>query len=173
MDSQARAIAKPDPCAACRLLHRKCSPDCMLAPYFPTDHPEKFGVVHKVFGASNVIKMLQMVEESRREDAVKSMVYEAQARLKSPVYGSTSAIFYLQKCVEDLEDHLRETRAQLLDAREQRDQLLSVLTDTYHGSQFYHTNDPVFDDASAMRTDTNMIHVQSAGENPMNYYQMI
>ncbi|XP_008777046.2 LOB domain-containing protein 4-like [Phoenix dactylifera] len=173
MDPHLRAIAKTDiPCAACRILHRKCSRDCMLSPYFPADEPEKFGVVHKVFGASNVSKMLQMLEESRREDAVKSMVYEAQARLKHPVYGCTGAIFYLQKSVEDLEGRLRATREQLLDERERRDQLWKVLTDTSHGSQFYHANDLVVD-ASAMSSDANIIHGHSVRENPGDYYQMI
>ncbi|KAJ0971748.1 hypothetical protein J5N97_019707 [Dioscorea zingiberensis] len=46
------------PCAACRKLHRRCNQDCVLAPYFPASQPEKFAQVHKVFGASNVIKML-------------------------------------------------------------------------------------------------------------------
>lgn len=109
-----------------------------------------------------------MVEESRREDAVKSMVYEAQARIKCPVNGSTGAIFYFQKSVQDLEDQLRATRAQLHDTREKRDQLLSVLMDTSHGSQFYHANDSVFD-ASEMLSDTNIIHGHSVGQNPMDY----
>lgn len=57
MDSSLRA--RPDlPCAACRTLHRKCSHDCLLAPYFPSDEAEKFASVHRVFGASNVIKLL-------------------------------------------------------------------------------------------------------------------
>jgi len=32
----------------------------MLAPYFPGDEAEKFFGVHKVFGASNVIRMIQV-----------------------------------------------------------------------------------------------------------------
>lgn len=48
------------PCAACRMLRRKCESDCLLAPYFPAEEAEKFAGVHKVFGASNVIKMIQV-----------------------------------------------------------------------------------------------------------------
>ena len=33
----------------------------MFAPYFPADEPQKFANVHKVFGASNVNKMLQVI----------------------------------------------------------------------------------------------------------------
>lgn len=48
------------PCASCKLLRRRCAKDCIFAPYFPSDDPQKFAIVHKVFGASNVSKMLQV-----------------------------------------------------------------------------------------------------------------
>lgn len=48
------------PCAACKLLRRKCVEDCVFAPYFPAKEPYKFAIVHKIFGASNVSKMLQV-----------------------------------------------------------------------------------------------------------------
>ena len=48
------------PCAACKLLRRRCGEECVFAPYFPADQPHKFANVHKVFGASNVNKMLQV-----------------------------------------------------------------------------------------------------------------
>jgi hypothetical protein len=48
------------PCASCKLLRRRCTKDCIFAPFFPADDPHKFAIVHKVFGASNVSKMLQV-----------------------------------------------------------------------------------------------------------------
>lgn len=48
------------PCAGCKLLRRKCVKDCVFAPYFPAKEPYKFAIVHKIFGASNVNKMLQV-----------------------------------------------------------------------------------------------------------------
>lgn len=48
-----------------------------------------------------------MVEESRREDAVKAIIYEARARVNDPVYGSAGAIFYLQKMIQELKTQLR------------------------------------------------------------------
>lgn len=48
------------PCASCKLLRRRCAKDCIFAPYFPSHDPKKFAIVHKVFGASNVSKMLQV-----------------------------------------------------------------------------------------------------------------
>lgn len=52
--------ATVSPCAACKLLRRRCVQDCIFAPYFPADEPQKFATVHKVFGASNVSKLLQV-----------------------------------------------------------------------------------------------------------------
>ncbi|KAJ4752591.1 hypothetical protein LUZ62_086996 [Rhynchospora pubera] len=114
------------PCDACRLLHRKCSPDCILAPYFPADQPNKFVIVHKVFGASNVAKMLQILADATREDAVKSLVYEANARLRDPIYGCTSTISYLQGCIQQLQSQLKSTQDQVIESQEQNNLLLQV-----------------------------------------------
>ena len=52
--------ASAAPCAACKLLRRRCAAGCVFAPYFPPGEPHKFANVHKVFGASNVSKLLQV-----------------------------------------------------------------------------------------------------------------
>ncbi|MCD9640749.1 LOB domain-containing protein 12 [Datura stramonium] len=87
------------PCASCKLLRRRCAKDCIFSPYFPSDDPHKFAIVHKVFGASNISKMLQELPVHQRGDAVSSLVYEANARMRDPVYGCVGAISYLQKQV--------------------------------------------------------------------------
>ncbi|KAF3439841.1 hypothetical protein FNV43_RR18119 [Rhamnella rubrinervis] len=126
------------PCAACRMLRRRCDSNCLLSPYFPSEEMDKFAGVHKVFGASNVVKMIQMsklwlaifdqmVEETKREDAVKALVYEATARVRDPVYGSAGAIFHLQKMVEELASQLESIRGQVLEMKAHRDQLLGIL----------------------------------------------
>lgn len=48
------------PCAACKLLRRKCAEECPFSPYFSPHEPQKFAAVHKVFGASNVSKLLMV-----------------------------------------------------------------------------------------------------------------
>lgn len=48
------------PCAACKILRRRCVDKCVLAPYFPPSEPYKFTIAHRVFGASNIIKFLQV-----------------------------------------------------------------------------------------------------------------
>lgn len=52
--------ANLSPCAACKTLRRRCAERCVLAPYFPPTEPLKFAVAHRVFGASNIVKLLQV-----------------------------------------------------------------------------------------------------------------
>ncbi|KAK6150194.1 hypothetical protein DH2020_017719 [Rehmannia glutinosa] len=104
------------PCAACKLLRRRCSQGCVFAPYFPADEPLKFAGVHKVFGASNVSKMLQLPED-QRGDAVSSMVYEANARMRDPVYGCVGAISYLQQQIDELRKELALAQAEVVHLR--------------------------------------------------------
>ena len=50
------------PCAACKVLRRRCTDTCSLAPYFPPSEQLKFVIAHKVFGASNIVKALQVIQ---------------------------------------------------------------------------------------------------------------
>ena len=54
------------PCAACKILRRRCADGCVLAPYFPPTEPAKFTTAHRVFGASNIIKLLQVSQSISR-----------------------------------------------------------------------------------------------------------
>lgn len=94
------------PCAACKFLRRKCTQECVFAPYFPPDQPQKFASVHKVFGASNVAKLLNELNAAQREDAVNSLAYEAEERLRDPVYGCVGLISILQHRLKQLQNDL-------------------------------------------------------------------
>ncbi|KAH7404849.1 hypothetical protein KP509_15G046700 [Ceratopteris richardii] len=102
------------PCAACKLLRRRCVIDCIFAPYFPADQTLMFSSVHKIFGASNVSKMLQELPENKRWDAVRSLVYEANARIEDPVYGCVGVIFLLQQEVVRLQTQLMQAQAEIM-----------------------------------------------------------
>ncbi|XP_047967799.1 LOB domain-containing protein 15-like [Salvia hispanica] len=102
------------PCAACKLLRRRCAQECPFSPYFSPHEPHKFASVHKVFGASNVSKMLMEVPESQRADAANSLVYEANVRLRDPVYGCMGAISSLQQQVQVLQAELEAVRNEIL-----------------------------------------------------------
>lgn len=178
------------PCAACRTLRRRCDRDCALPPYFPSHEVENFAGVHRVFGASNVIKMIQvmfpfciwflargirwvnpigeiwwwilhacvctdqMVESSRRKDAVKALIYEAKARIRDPVYGNAGAVFYMQKIIQDLKTQLDSTRTQTLALQEQIDQLLGILANVHRIDPVFPTHFPMFADGFLSIHDT-------------------
>ncbi|KAI9118136.1 hypothetical protein K1719_010468 [Acacia pycnantha] len=102
------------PCAACKLLRRRCAEECPFSPYFSPHEPQKFAAVHKVFGASNVSKMLMEVAETQRADAANSLVYESNLRLRDPVYGCMGAISALQQQVQTLQAELNAVRGEIL-----------------------------------------------------------
>jgi hypothetical protein len=93
------------PCGACKFLRRRCVPGCVFAPHFGggsvREHgtgagAAQFAAVPKVFGASNVAKMLSRVPVALRRDAANTVCYEAQARIADPVYGCVGTILALQ-----------------------------------------------------------------------------
>ncbi|KMZ72011.1 putative LOB domain protein 18 [Zostera marina] len=95
------------PCGACKFLRRKCVSGCIFAPYFDSEQGAvHFAAVHKVFGASNVSKVLLHIPPHKRLDAVVTICYEAQARLRDPVYGCVAHIFTLQQQVANLQAEL-------------------------------------------------------------------
>ncbi|KAJ8563698.1 hypothetical protein K7X08_032150 [Anisodus acutangulus] len=115
------------PCAACKILRRRCVEKCVLAPYFPPNDPIKFTTAHRVFGASNIIKFLQELPESQRADAVSSMVYEANSRLRDPVYGCAGAICQLQKQVSELQAQLAKAQAEVVNMQCQQANLMALI----------------------------------------------
>ncbi|CAN7138369.1 LOB domain-containing protein 18 [Brassica rapa] len=102
------------PCGACKFLRRKCVPGCIFAPYFDSEQGSAyFAAVHKVFGASNVSKLLLHIPVHRRSDAVVTICYEAQARIRDPIYGCVAHIFALQQQVVNLQAEVSYVQAHL------------------------------------------------------------
>ena len=60
---------------------------------------------------------MQEVHESQRGDAANSLVYEANLRLRDPVYGCMGAILTLQQQVHALEAELTAVRAEIIKHR--------------------------------------------------------
>ncbi|KAG6519857.1 LOB domain-containing protein 4-like [Zingiber officinale] len=115
-----RQSAAASPCAACKLLRRRCVQGCVFAPHFPAEEPRKFACVHKVFGASNVSKLLQEMAEQHRGDAVRSLVFEADARVRDPVYGCVALISSLHRQIQSLQAQLALSQAHILHLRMRR-----------------------------------------------------
>ncbi|CAK9150024.1 unnamed protein product [Ilex paraguariensis] len=108
------ATGTGSPCGACKFLRRKCAVDCIFAPYFCSEQGSaRFAAIHKVFGASNVSKLLLHVPVEDRCEAVVTIAYEAQARIRDPVYGCVAHIFALQQQVTCLQAQLMQMKAQL------------------------------------------------------------
>ncbi|RCV27564.1 hypothetical protein SETIT_5G334600v2 [Setaria italica] len=114
------------PCGACKFLRRRCVPGCVFAPHFGggsvREHgagagAAQFAAVHKVFGASNVAKMLSRVPVALRRDAASSVCYEAQARIADPVYGCVGTILALQHQVALVQAELSMAQTELLNRR--------------------------------------------------------
>ncbi|CAK9150023.1 unnamed protein product [Ilex paraguariensis] len=101
------------PCGACKFLRRKCMRGCVFAPYFCHEQgATHFAAIHKVFGASNVSKLLAHLPVSDRCEAAITISYEAQARLQDPIYGCVSHIFALQQQVVTLQAQLNSLKEQ-------------------------------------------------------------
>ncbi|RLM93382.1 LOB domain-containing protein 4 [Panicum miliaceum] len=116
------------PCGACKFLRRRCVPGCVFAPHFGgggvREHgagagagAAQFAAVHKVFGASNVAKMLSRVPVALRRDAASTVCYEAQARIADPVYGCVGTILALQHQVALVQAELSIAQTELLNRR--------------------------------------------------------
>jgi len=84
-------------CGACKFLRRKCASDCVFAPYFSYEQASThFSAVHKVYGASNVSRLLSHLPIQNRSDAAITISYEALARMQDPIYGCVAHIYALQ-----------------------------------------------------------------------------
>ncbi|OVA14479.1 hypothetical protein BVC80_1037g13 [Macleaya cordata] len=76
-------------CASCKHQRKKCAVDCVLHDFFPASKNADFQAVHRVFGVSNITKLLKSLRTSEeRQKAIDSLVWEAQCRQRDPVSGS-------------------------------------------------------------------------------------
>ncbi|XP_021771870.1 LOB domain-containing protein 27-like [Chenopodium quinoa] len=94
-------------CAACKYQRRKCAPDCPLAPYFPADKPKMFQCAHRLYGVCNITKILKKLDsKDRKDEAMKSIIFESEMRQKYPVFGCCYAIWQLNEQLSQLQEEL-------------------------------------------------------------------
>ncbi|XP_042500446.1 LOB domain-containing protein 27-like [Macadamia integrifolia] len=115
-------------CAACKYQRRKCAADCALAPYFPPDKPKMFQNAHRLFGVSNILKILKQLSPHQKNDAMGSIIYQAYIREKFPVHGCYGFICQLRFQIEQLQQELLAVQTQL------------ALYRQHHQNQFSPTN---------------------------------
>ncbi|KAI5669704.1 hypothetical protein M9H77_19557 [Catharanthus roseus] len=93
-------------CASCKYQRRRCAPGCPLAPYFPAENPQQFTNAHKLFGVRNLAKVLKNMKPPQRDMAIKSMIYQANARANDRVGGCYRIVQELMKQIELCEAEL-------------------------------------------------------------------
>ncbi|XP_043726332.1 LOB domain-containing protein 27-like isoform X2 [Telopea speciosissima] len=106
-------------CAACKYQRRKCASDCALAPYFPPDKPKMFQNAHRLFGVSNILKILKQLSPSQKNDAMYSINFQAYLREKFPVHGCYGYICQLRFQIDQIQQELLAVQTQLALYRQQ------------------------------------------------------
>lgn len=87
-------------CAACKYQRRKCAPDCILAPYFPHDRQRQFLNAHKLFGVSNITKIIKHLDQPDKDEAMRTIIFQSDVRANDPVGGCYRIIRELQRLIE-------------------------------------------------------------------------
>lgn len=100
-------------CAACKYQRRKCAPDCLLAPYFPHDRHRQFLNAHKLFGVSNITKIIKSLTPPEKDAAMHTIMFQSDARANDPVGGCYDIIRKLQYQIEYTKNELEIVLQQL------------------------------------------------------------
>ncbi|KAG6505252.1 hypothetical protein ZIOFF_037606 [Zingiber officinale] len=93
-------------CAACRHQRRRCKPDCTLAPYFPANDQHKFLNAHRLFGVSNIIKIIANLDPLQRNEAMRTIIFQSDMRAQDPVGGC-------YQLIQDLDNQIKHHVAEL------------------------------------------------------------
>ncbi|XP_052182288.1 LOB domain-containing protein 27-like [Diospyros lotus] len=109
-------------CAACKYQRRRCSSECPLAPYFPPDQPKMFQNAHRLFGVSNIRKILEHIDPSQKMEAMRSIICQANIRERFPVHGCCYVIRQLEYLIHLAEEELHAVHAQLAIYRQNNQQ---------------------------------------------------
>lgn len=87
-------------CAACKYQRRKCPPDCILAPYFPHDRQRQFHNAHKLFGVSNITKIIRHLDQPEKDAAMRTIIFQSDVRASDPVGGCYRLVRHLQRQID-------------------------------------------------------------------------
>ncbi|KAL3618230.1 hypothetical protein CASFOL_038551 [Castilleja foliolosa] len=93
-------------CAACKYQRRKCAADCILAPYFPHDRQRQFLNAHRLFGVSNIVKIVRHLDPVAKDHAMRTIIFQSDARAADPVGGC-------HRIIRDLEYQIGLAKAEL------------------------------------------------------------
>ncbi|KZV56516.1 LOB domain-containing protein 27-like [Dorcoceras hygrometricum] len=116
-------------CAACKYQRRRCTSECVLAPFFPADQMKMFQNVHRLFGVKNIVNTLRELDPDQKAIAMKSMKFQATMRDKYPVYGCLVEIQQLSYQIQLAEEELQAVLQQLAYYRQSQQQEMSPTND--------------------------------------------
>ncbi|XP_075480375.1 LOB domain-containing protein 27-like [Primulina tabacum] len=116
-------------CAACKYQRRRCTSECVLAPFFPADQPKIFQNVHRLFGVKNIVNTLRQLDPDQKAIAMKSMKFQATMRDKYPIYGCLVEIQQLSYQIQLAEEELQAVLQQLAYYRQNHQQEMSPTND--------------------------------------------
>lgn len=105
-------------CACCKHQRKKCEENCELAPYFPAKKFKDYQNAHRVFGISNIYRIITAVEPEKRQATADSILMEGNARRNDPVHGCYGVLHTLQSQIAFYEKQLRIVNEQLTFYRE-------------------------------------------------------
>ncbi|KAJ6377241.1 hypothetical protein OIU76_026251 [Salix suchowensis] len=74
-------------CASCRHQRRRCPTDCIFRPYFPLRKQIEFESARRIFGISNMERMLRNLGVQDRANSVESIIWEATCWSKDSING--------------------------------------------------------------------------------------
>lgn len=100
-------------CASCRHQRKRCDENCELAPYFPASRYREFLNAHKLFGVSNIVKLINAVEPHQRKETAESILMEGNLRSMDPVHGCLGIVRNLKSQIEYCEKELQLVNEQL------------------------------------------------------------
>ncbi|KAJ6882111.1 hypothetical protein NC651_028658 [Populus alba x Populus x berolinensis] len=116
-------------CASCKYQRRKCSSECPLAPYFPSEQPKMFQNAHKLFGVRKILRILENLDYLQKEEAMRSIIYQANIRDRFPVHGCLGIICQLHFQIRQVEEELRAVYAHLEMYRQHHHHQIAALTE--------------------------------------------
>ncbi|KAF6155945.1 hypothetical protein GIB67_039276 [Kingdonia uniflora] len=100
-------------CAACKHQRKKCTNECILAPFFPAEKSSEFKAAHKVFGLSNISKLIKDLDTFElRKKATDAIIWDAKAWQKNSVEGSYGEYKRIQQENTELKNIINVRTAQ-------------------------------------------------------------
>ncbi|XP_057459713.1 LOB domain-containing protein 27-like [Actinidia eriantha] len=159
-------------CAACKYQRRRCSSECPLAPYFPPDQPKMFQNAHKLFGVSNILKILKQLNTVQKMEAMRSIIYQANIRDRFPVHGCCWVMSQLQYQIQQAEEELYAVLTQIAFFQQQKQQQqqqeinnnnnVNDSASQLQALSLFHQEAPVNADASALPIASSYPNVAAA-----------